>query len=463
MSLLQFLRQARQTHLQYLAGALAEPPIYVLGNPSADLDSIVSAIIYSYCANNRLPKTSPKPHIPLLNLHNVSSGSDLFRLRPEFVTALHLSTNFPPLNQDESFANTTASTSSLLQNHFVTIADFADTLRSSSKTNSSTLHPDVTLVDWNALPEPNSKTPGSGSLGSVLPHVLFRSVACIDHHVDEHFVARDKLPYKDLPVTIQVGPGSCSSLVTVAMQDRGLLGTDIGPEDAQAAKLLLAAILIDTANMTAEDKVTEVDRRAVAALRGLVARAGGEWDSEGFYMAIRKAKENSLDLLTLDEVLDRDFKDWTETTRAGERVKLGFCSSVKPIRWVVKKAGGAKEFVDGVVDYAKKEDKGLDIVVVATSFTSTEDEHSRELFIAALSEKGVAVDGIQAFVRQAAEKLQLLHWEALDGEDVDISDTQIRAGLYGDDVLFRRLWIQKNATASRKLLAPLLREAVAKL
>ncbi|KAJ6155446.1 hypothetical protein N7470_006012 [Penicillium chermesinum] len=435
MTLLQFLRQARQTHLQFLAGKLPEAPIYVLGNPSADLDSIVSAIIYSYCANNCLPKTKPRPHVPLLNLPTVPSGSDLFRLRPEFVTALHLSTNFPPLAKDEAFSNTPASASPLLQNHLVTIADFANALNSSNRL-----------------------------LGPSLPHVLFRTVACIDHHVDEHFVPRDGRTYEDLPVIITVGPGSCSSLVADFLTAHELLGPDAAASDAQVAKLLLAAILIDTSNLTAEGKVTEVDKRAVSSLRGLIAKTGApEWDSEGLYAQVLEAKQNSLNMLTLDEVLDRDFKDWSETTADGRAVKMGFCSSVKPVRWLVQKAGGTKEFVDGVRRFAEREDKGLDLVVVMTSFTAESGAFERELFVAAMGEKGAAVDGIQAFMRTAAEQLQLEDWKVADGEDVNIPDAQIRAALDGDRVFFRRLWTQKKTTASRKQVAPLLREAVAKL
>ncbi|KAJ5223727.1 hypothetical protein N7468_008269 [Penicillium chermesinum] len=443
MTLLQFLRQARQTHLQFLAGKLPEAPIYVLGNPSADLDSIVSAIIYSYCANNCLPKTKPRPHAPIF-----------------FACAQNLSPPFispqisPPLAKDEAFSNTPASASPLLQNHLVTIADFANALNSSS---SSDIHADITLVDWNALPEqsPPSPPPGTGSLGPSLPHTTTST--------NTLFPAMDA-PMKISPVIITVGPGSCSSLVADFLTAHELLGPDAAASDAQVAKLLLAAILIDTSNLTAEGKVTEVDKRAVSSLRGLIAKTGApEWDSEGLYAQVLEAKQNSLNMLTLDEVLDRDFKDWSETTADGRAVKMGFCSSVKPVRWLVQKAGGTKEFVDGVRRFAEREDKGLDLVVVMTSFTAESGAFERELFVAAMGEKGAAVDGIQAFMRTAAEQLQLEDWKVADGEDVNIPDAQIRAALDGDRVFFRRLWTQKKTTASRKQVAPLLREAVAKL
>lgn len=68
-NLLRFLKQARQTHLSFITGALlsssrAETPIYVVGNPSADLDSAISVIVYSYFAHNCIPIECPRPIFP---------------------------------------------------------------------------------------------------------------------------------------------------------------------------------------------------------------------------------------------------------------------------------------------------------------------------------------------------------------------------------------------------------------
>lgn len=469
MTLLQFLRQARQVHLQFLAGALSEPPIYVLGNPSADLDSIISAIVYSYCANNRLPTTTPRPHIPLLNLANVPAGPELYRLRPEFVTALWLSTSCPVLRPEEHFENTSESAGKLLREHLVTVADFARVLKERSPTKK--IHADAMMVDWNAMQGRVEGKPGYGSVTG-LEEVTFRTVGCIDHHVDEHFVplAEDLPP--DQPLIIQPGPGSCSSLVTSELRKRGFwnAGQDgsSAAEIAQVAKLTLASILIDTSNLTAEGKVKDVDIQSVDFLRQLVSGAGSsvggsEWNMIAFYEQIRDAKKNSLDLLTPEEILDRDYKDWTETTQSsGQNVKLGFCSSVKPIRWIMQKAGGPRQFLNVVSQFAQKEDKQLDMVVVMTSFTSAENQHTRELFICASQESGLAVDGIKRFMNESSS-LGLIEWTPLDGESVDLVDADIRDTLNGVSGVWRHLWVQTNATASRKQVAPMLRDAVAKL
>lgn len=465
MTLLQFLRHARQLHLQFLSGTLSEPPIYVLGNPSADLDSIISAILYSYCASNRLPTKTPRAHIPLLNLHNVPAGSELYRLRPEFVTALHLSTNCPPLKPDERFENSPDSAGKLLRDHVVTIADFAQTRKEQSEPKDIAAY--STMVDWNAMPYPVDGHQGQGSVAG-LPGVSFRTVGCIDHHVDEHFVSRDGSIPEDQPLIIQPGPGSCSSLITNEMVRRGFwaAGADASSsaETAQVAKLALAAMLVDTSNLTAEGKVTGADVQAVEFLCNEVGKGDPEWNKEAFYEEILTAKRNSLDLLTLPEILDRDYKDWSVTTSAGKCVKLGFCSSVKPIRWIIEKAGGPSEFLDAVRSFAATDEKQLDVAVVMTSFTYGGDQFARELFVCAMGECAPAVDGANAFVAQAGSGLGLEQWSALDDNCPESREREIHSALNGEDTgLWRRLWAQTNTTASRKQVAPLLRKAVAKL
>ncbi|KAJ5735803.1 uncharacterized protein N7483_000928 [Penicillium malachiteum] len=477
MTILQFLRKARQIHLQFLSGSLTESPIYVLGNPSADLDSIISAIIYSYCANNHLPSKTPRPHIPLLNLPKIPSGPDLYRLRPEFVTALWLSTPFPALRPDEQFEDSAESAGNLLRDHIITVADFAQSLHD-LKPPRKHIEADTVLVDWNALPERlpgGAGAEGKGSLGGVLSEVTFHAVGCIDHHVDERFMPdKEKLPFSQ-PIIIQPGPGSCSSLITNEMRERGLWGSgsdsasvDASSEMAQAAKLALAAILIDTSNLQAEGKVTQVDVRAVEFLQAQVAAVGGEegstWDMEKFYEQVLWAKQNSLDRLTLSEVLGRDYKEWTETAQSsGTSMTIGFCSSVKPIRWILRKAGGSQAFLDGIQEFASSEGRHLDAVVVMTSFTSKNGEFARELFVSTVEEQSPVIDGIKSFVENSASQLDLVTWSTLDGESVDIPDEEIRSTLDGDEGIWRRLWIQKNTKASRKQVAPLMRDALSKL
>ncbi|KAJ5365860.1 hypothetical protein N7517_008746 [Penicillium concentricum] len=460
MTLLQFLRQARQVHLKFLSGALSEPPIYVIGNPSADLDSIVSAIIYSYCANNKLPAKTPRPHIPLLNLPNFPAGTELYRLRPEFSAALWSSTNFPALKNEEQFENTLQSAGNFLREHVMTVADFAQSLEDQHVWKQ--ILTDATLVDWNAFPRPSKTDKGSGSLTG-LPGVTFRTVGCIDHHVDENSMPSiDELP-QGQPMIIQPGPGSCVSLITRELQQRKLW--DASPEMVQVAKLALSAVLIDTSNLTAEGKVTDVDRMAVEFLRSQIeGESQGDWELEAFYKSILHAKQNSLDLLTMDEVLDRDYKDWTETSQSsGKTVKMGFCSAVKPMRWIVQKAGSPEKFIDAVRSFASSAEKDLDVLVVMTAFTGTNDKFRRELFVSIMRDNESAAKGVKRFVEHCSDHLGLIEWSPLDGEDVPELTGDCLSILSEESPLWRKLWVQTNAAGSRKHVGPLLRAAVAKL
>lgn len=468
-SLLQFLRHARQSHLQFLAST-APSPVYVIGNVSADLDSIISAIVYSYCADNRLPITSPRPHVPLVNLPTIPSGPELYRLRPEFVTSLWLSTQFPVLRSEERFEETPESAGALLREHVVTVADFAQALKGTQH-GKSPLVVDATLVDWNAMPHRlGSGEAARGALNG-LPQVEFRTLGCIDHHVDENFMPRAEALPAGQPLVIHQGPGSCASLVANELERRGLWAGDTD-ESAQVAQLALAAVLIDTANLTAKSKVTGVDVQAVELLRQLVesriskdAAAETKWDVGAYYRSILETKQHSLDLLTLDEILGRDFKDWTETAQSsGESVKLGFCSCVKSMRWIIRKAGGPDKFLDAVRSFAVAQDRQLDVVIIMTAFTDGNGRFCRELFVCSVNDKSIAVDGAKRFASQAAEQLGLEDWSLLDSDiGSAVTEQGLRDELNGDSPLWRRLWVQTNVAASRKQVGPLLRTAMTNL
>ncbi|KAJ5795218.1 hypothetical protein N7457_001817 [Penicillium paradoxum] len=460
MTLLQFLRQARQVHLEFLSGALVEPPIYVIGNPSADLDSIVSAIIYSYCANNRLPIKTPRPHIPLLNLPNFPAGTELFRLRPEFAAAVWSSTNFPVLRNEEQFENTLQSAGNFLREHVMTVADFVQSLEDQHVMKQ--IIAEATLVDWNALSCPSKTDKGFGSLIG-LRGASFRTIGCIDHHVDEHFMPSPESLPEGQPMIIQPGPGSCASLIIRELQQRKLL--DAAPaEMAQLAKLALSAVLIDTSNLTAEGKVTDVDRDAVKFLQSQIEAISDNWELEAFYKSILHAKQHSLDLLTLDEILDRDYKDWTETSQSsGKTVKMGFCSTVKPIRWIVQKAGSQEKFLDAIRSFAASAEKDLDVLVVMTAFTGSDDQFCRELFVSVMRDNESATTGVKRFVEQTSDQLGLVKWSALDEEDIHELTGDCLPALTSESPFWRKLWVQTNAAGSRKQVAPLLRAAVAKL
>ncbi|OGM40551.1 exopolyphosphatase [Aspergillus bombycis] len=457
-TLFRFLKTALQTHRRFLSGALtrAEAPVYVIGNPAADLDSIISAITYSYFANN-----TDRHHVPLINLPNVPSGSELRRLRPEFVKALWLSTH-PPAQGEQAWEETPESAGVILHDHILTVADFNAHMKENGKDNEEyRISADAVLVDWNALPmgTPDGQK-GKGSLNG-LPTVEFNVIGCIDHHQDDGFLCPGIEP------KVIEKSGSCASLVIHTLNKGGIWPEGRAEEaqtprmtaEEQVASLAVTPVLIDTTNLTAKDKVTQFDVQAVDFLTPKFNK--DTTDKDTLYAQVFEAKQNSLDLLTVDEILDRDYKQWTETPprEPGTPLNIGFCSMVRPIPWVVRKAGSPQEFLDAVYGFATKRE--LSIVVVMAAFSSSDDKFHRELFVCALDE-GLAVDAVKNFVKQSSSQLGLEEWSSLDG-DSGLSNA-MKDTLNSDNThKWRHIWTATDTTKSRKQVAPMMREAVTSL
>ncbi|RAK80376.1 putative exopolyphosphatase [Aspergillus fijiensis CBS 313.89] len=542
-SLFRFLAQSLQTHHRFLAGRITRPeetPIYVIGNPSADVDSIVSALVYAYFAH-------PRPHVPLINLPDVPSGPELRRLRPEFLEALHLATH-PAAPTEQPWEIEADTTADLLRSHLLTVADFAAHLAQSNAADTLSLV-DAVLVDWNALPNRSPSQKGQGTLPG-LEAITFQVVGCIDHHVDEDFLPPIAA---DQPFLIQP-TGSCASLVVSMLERMGRWTphplssssststttpspqnpptADTSPEELttaaahehQLSKLALAPILIDTANFTAKEKVTDADTLSYSFLRAkinstncqqqvgsiAVGISSGEklWDHHAFYRRIATAKENSLELLTVPEVLGRDYKEWVEvpssvssssvadgssssSSKDGDdnaAIKIGICSVVKSLPWVMRKAdsnASPDRFLDELVAFARH--RGLDIVVLMTAFagpaaavasaspaspgTSTspgkEGRFHREILVGVPSSserRPTAIAAAEAFVQRGRKELGLETWRALLDEDEAVVQTWLDC-MEPDDShrhenMWMGVWVQGDVTKSRKQVAPLVREAV---
>jgi exopolyphosphatase len=418
----------------------------VLGNPSADLDSFVSAVVYAYFCSASLQREDPKRlFIPLLNLPT-TSARDLWRLRPEFGTALKLAQK-PVVGQDGSEMPRDENNKGFLE-QLMTVAD----VRSASKSTPISLFSDrpngkndYVLVDHNALTIPTLRTEDLGH------HVNI--TGCIDHHVDESYV-----PSNASPRIIRTGIGSCTSLVVQHLRDSQLWPAPDGSATGELARLALAPILMDTVNLTAEGKVSDTDRDAVAFLESCIqststsTSAQKEWNRKSFYDEIATTKANSLDLLAIPEIFDRDYKEWTESTKTGEKLTIGISSISKPITWLLDKAGSVDEFLKQARDFARKPDHNLDVFGVMTTSTSANGDFQRELLVIAFS--AAASEALKRFDGKAKKELHLKSWnespELLDSMKSKLTDAN------GSSYL----WWQRDVTKSRKQVAPLLRETV---
>lgn len=303
------------------------------------------------------------------------------------------------------------------------------------------------LVDHNAL---------QGRLGGLYAH---RVTGCIDHHVDEHKVPGGN---EEQPRIITKA-GSCTSLVvnhfqetwdklshsssasnTAQGQGDAVVGSDDEAVrrtwDAQVAKLALASILIDTHDLTSEDKVTEHDTRAVKYLESKIYLAPGQagrFDRGTFFEQLNKAKKDLGDL-SVNDILRKDYKEWKENGRL-----LGVSSVVRPLSFLQDKA--AEGFYQELDIFAKQRD--LSLLVIMTTATSEQGQFQRELLLRIF---GLETGGMLSMLEN--EKLRELKLE-------ECATIQMQ----GQDEKPTKIWLQRDTSKSRKQVAPLLREVLEKL
>ncbi|KAF1936351.1 DHH phosphoesterase [Clathrospora elynae] len=399
----------------------------VIGNESADLDSMSCSILYAYIRSMSPPKNAfSSIYVPITNL----PAADI-QLRPEYIAV------FKHANIESK--------------HLITLDDLpalSDIESELDPTNTKWI-----LVDHNAL---------QGQLGKIYSK---RVTGVIDHHDDEGKVPKDT---GDEPRIIEQS-GSCTSLIAnylrsswdvlsesaissgaVHAQGDSLSDNEavVKRWDAEVAQLGLASIIIDTARFHDKNKTTEHDRKAVEYLEAkimLCPQLAADFDRESFYKEITAAKRD-IGRLELRDILRKDYKQWDE---GGQ--KLGISSIVKPMEFLQKKAGeeAANESTDGdalmeaVERFAKERD--LDIYSIMTTATFSGGEFGRELLLWAFNEGAVAV--AKAFATNSRDELGLEDWQGSS----DIAE----------EGQWRKVWRQRHVQHSRKRVAPLLREAMA--
>lgn len=409
MSIASFLTRAKRSLARSLNSNGSHPASFVIGNESADLDSILSALLYGYIQSQTPSNQRDGRYI--IPVTNISSSQ--LRLRPE-LTALLRHANLKPSD-------------------LLTLDDlgaYHDNLRPSST--------EWALVDHNVF------------LGSLGKYYSDRVIAVIDHHDDEGKVAKDAQPR-----IIKTSGSCCSHVINHCQQvwdstsspasasgdghSQGHAASDdvayTSTLDAQLAKLALGPILIDTVNMKAERKVTDHDRRAVEYLETKINVSSGNesgYDRDAFFQEINDAKSD-LDELTVEEILEKDYKAWSE----GD-LMLGISSCVRSIQYLQSKK---QDLMPILLKFAHTRDLDLFAIMTAHNENAT---FERQLLLLAV-EDGPGVKVAKTFAETNADELQLHE-----------SSTKVDAS----PVSWLELWEQSNVSASRKRVAPLLREVM---
>jgi len=476
------LRGAVFPHTQRAPSINNKDITLVMGNPSADLDSFISAVVLSYFYNHgrRTGKNLSKSttYVPILNLPAVRS-SDLWRQRPEFAVALKAAlgesiAEDPPKEMPGDVQGEGVEKVGVLE-RVITIANVLDD-DSSLLHGSFTASPavpqsspptytkeDLILVDHNSpsIPGLNIETIKS----------RFNIVGCIDHHVDEGFVPNDADPR-----IVKTGIGSCTSLVVSHLREQGLWpehSADPGTSDGliQITKLALAPILIDTSNLKAKgDKCSDTDREAVRFLEAVIESNATEgsnsagsldvnssqqrvqWDRRTAYKGISAAKTNSLALLSMQEAFDRDYKAFAEpiTTNINISINVGISSLVKPLSWLVGHAGGVSAFVSEIETFTRNPARDLGVYGM---LTRAGDGRKEAVLLATDARVHGVVDG---FEKSGQEELQLATWE---GEG-DVTQQQELLKELAQKFGAVGIWYIGDTSKSRKQVAPLLRGVV---
>jgi len=404
-SLKTFLTTARKALFSAPASRL-KLLTFVIGNESADLDSLCSALALAYLRTNMPPHHTL--HIPLANLHR----QDL-ALRPEL--------------------------GAVLRHAGVQLDD----LLTLSELEEADIKPEDSrwlLVDHNA------------PTGRVKEKFASRVVGCLDHHEDER--AAMPLHTKDEPRVLKKC-GSCMSLVvehgaadtwTTLSQTKAAGGgattkaEDSRGEqdwDAQLAFLVLGPILIDTVNLTSRDKTTPTDVQAAEFAEALIRRAGVAYDRAAYFEEITELKED-LSRMSYRDIFRKDYKRWSDGG-----LTLGLSGVPRGIDYLLEKIGGKDEFLSELRKWAEEEK--LDIVGLMTT-QHPESGFAREGLLWGLNER--AVKAVKAFAGKNGETLGLQTW---GGGKLD--DTS-------GEKEWRACWRQLGLQYSRKQVAPMVREAM---
>ncbi|KAI1192182.1 exopolyphosphatase-like protein [Nemania serpens] len=522
-------RASLKTFLATARAALTAPPskrtaplTFVVGNESADLDSLCSALLLAYLHTYAPPKKRASPigggdgngngnenssnsrtlHIPICHLYRADLA-----LRPEFAAVLRyadvggedmftLEDVLPPQNGRTVAASEGAKASR--HQHQDQDAEKGKGKgerkgEGEEEGERNDIAPEDTrwlLVDHNEM---------TGPLAS---RFASRVVGCVDHHADEGVVPRDATP------RVIEKSGSCASLVVERCAEiweaLGSAGIQNGSEsggkeedradekdevlegakiDAQLARVALAPILIDTSNLGDASKTTAHDEVAVALAEAKIAayeelKTGngdgvgasavenkeGEGEGEGKGVNEKYDRAALFEHLSAlkDDLDDMSFRDiFRKDYKEWSVSGLDLATSSIPRGFgylLERKAGGD---VAEMVAAIRRwgDERGMDLVVLLTTFVDDDSgEFSRELLVCARSEKGVRA--AELFVERNGGELGLESWGGRVLDSGRDGEGEGEGEGEGGAGKWCRCWTQKAVEHSRKQIAPMLRDAL---
>ncbi|CAK7264691.1 Exopolyphosphatase [Sporothrix epigloea] len=423
-----FLKAAR-TALTAPASQRPRPLTIVVGNESADLDSLCSAILLAYLRSHT-PSLNAGLHVPLCNLER----RDL-ALRPELQAAL-----------SGSRSGTESGGQVVSLDSLITLTDLPENLAAADAR--------WLLVDHNAL------------TGDLAKRFQKSVVGCIDHHVDEGVVPQlDETAAGGAPRIIETC-GSCASLVVDYAKDTWRDLAEREPDEATdriLARLALAPILIDTTNLQSVNKTVEVDRQAASVAESILTAASTGtreaavtafnpaytadlmYDRAAFFGELSHLK-NDLSSFSYGEILRKDYKQWSERTSSHTPMTCGISSVAQGLGYLLEKIGDREALLDALQAHARE--RKLDLAAIMT-VQHDEGVFVRQLLLWAYTPE--AAKAAKSFIETNREKLDLKPW---GHGQLDYTGSEAEA-----EGKWRTCWTH-GTKFSRKQVAPLVRDAM---
>nr|CAG8440679.1 8858_t:CDS:2 [Entrophospora candida] len=397
----------------------------ILGNESADLDSIISSISYALLSQKLLSNKTPlPPSDPSYRNHEQHTY---------YIPIIQINRHDFSLRQESDYVFTKCHIKSDQLVFLDDLKKFLPRLDLLEKKFELRL----VLVDHNKLIEP--WTGFSKNVDSI-----------IDHHKDEGLY--------DAETRLIEGVGSATSLVALKFKEQWenqLKHNNDGDNDNdkswnhELAKLLLAPILIDTGLLDISNGITTVkDQEAVKFLSEVLYDNNNSGEIipqdknkflEEYYNAIAEARSNVKSLPSID-ILRKDYKEWVLSNSCS----IGISSVIWYIEDWIKRDG-----IDKLINVLKsyKQDHKLDLYIVLLSCKRPVEGFGREMIIYLEKSSPLVNKGfISELESSSMMKLKKLPFSSINNEN--------------DVVSFYK---QEELTLSRKKVSPIIRELIENL
>jgi len=405
MNLYQHLQKAK-AHLSH-GNSDGKTTTLVFGNETADLDSMVSALFYSYLATI-ISKDKNRQYVPLINLNRED-----FKLKTDCI--------YPIVNYFNSEIKGKEINYETCSQELV----FRDDITPSLLNSFNALQ--IVLVDHNRL---------CYDFEQLLGQTDYAVESIIDHHVDEN-------KHQPLHLKIINMVGSTVSLITELYQKENEKNKELFQNaeiDTAMAKLFLAPILIDSVNLHREyNRTTDIDENSAEYLKSIILKEEPDFDTNTYYKHLKDNKHRIADLSIYD-LIRKDFKKYFNHPNPDDKESsINYFYGISSIsRWCIENLineneDGKNEIISSMKQWMQKQDLKFHLIMASHL---DGDIFKRELFF--------------LFDDKFNRTIEANIIKGIEASDIEC--TPLQKSEEGHYYVYR----QKNLKYSRKVLQPFL-------